>query len=446
MNGIDFINDVFGGKIHNINSGFNTSLEFFGLISGSLRSGSPLLEDGFEVKHISSDFARRYAWPPQNVNDRELMIGSKSEMEIFTGDLKNIEDPYHQPLRGLIQALAAPRKPGTRAPREWHTSYLMPYSNNIAHWEAKPRRSSSRKKVRGDKRNDQVNLERSDWRGAGSLAHHLIRTDKNLDRLAKIRDGLAEIFNETSIIDKLFDTLNSKNNAIGTSKTDKIESECKTLDSDGDELRKGVYNILTITDKKVRLEALMYFLPLAIMCHTLRRAHKILEKNAFYTGVVDFGTTASQLRRQSKLDLNLANKHLSGAIEKVGKESGHTEKFVTDAKKQFAGYYTATASAIGFLNAHTGVRHHTIKEQLLCALVIAEIPGDDITLNEFANRLYKNWGMVINRESADKAGLLMEINGELFNRNTNEYLASSLRKLGALKEFSDSTVMVCRPS
>ena len=441
MNKLDFINEVFGGKIHNINSGFNTSLEFFGLISSSLRSGPPLLEDGFEVKHISSDFARRYAWPPQNANDRELIIGSQSEMEIFTGDLKNIEDPNHQPLRGLIQALAAPRKPGTRAPREWHTSYLMPYSKNIAHWEAKPR-----KKVRGDEKNDQINLERSDWRGAGSLAHQLIRTDKNLDRLAKTRVGLAEIFDETSIIDKLFYTLNSKNKATGTSKTDKIESECKTLDSDGDELRNGVNNILKITDKKIRLEALMYFLPLAIMCHTLRRAHNILGINEFYTGVVDFGTTASQLRRQSKLDLSLANKHLSGAIEKNGKESGHTEKFVTEAKKQFAGYYTATASAIGFLNAHTGVRHHTIKEQLLCALVMAETPDDDITLNEFANRLYKNWGMVINRESAEKAGLLMEINGELFNRNTNEYLASSLRKLGALKEFSDSTVMVCRPS
>ena len=111
------------------------------------------------------------------------------------------------------------------------------------------------------------------------------------------------------------------------------------------------------------------------------------------------------------------------------------------------GYYPRTAAAIGYLNSFTGVRHHVLKDPLINALVMAELKPDEeeITLEEFCNRLFKHWGMVVNRESAQKAGLLNEMNGAVFDENAKEHLGSSLRRLGVLREFSDQTQMVGVP-
>ena len=75
---------------------------------------------------------------------------------------------------------------------------------------------------------------------------------------------------------------------------------------------------------------------------------------------------------------------------------------------------------------------------------MAEISSEEeeITLDEFCDRLFRNWGMVVNRNAAERAGLLKEMNGAVFDQNMDEDFASSLRRLGVLKEFSDQTKIV----
>jgi hypothetical protein len=451
--GTELVEEVFGGVIDDDSAGFYTALELFGILGGTITSGKPLLpnEGCVETKLNGADFARRYAWTPQDPKDRQLRI-TGGELEIFEGHLRDINAVEHQPLRGLVAALAAPRRPGTRNPRTWTGSHLMPYSVELAHWDV-----AGRAETRGASENTRIVTERYYLRGAGALIHKIIRKDKNEARLSAVREKLTETLQPNSISDRLFGILNTKNRSGSENPSvDQIEDRARRDEGcpKGEEcLRAAVSNILSHDnlDKYIRIDSLLYLLPLTVMCLLLRKADVINEAGKlFVSGVVDFGTRPSQLRRVSKASLSSAQKRIERALKVSGENllagsssdirSGITKAAVSGVK----GYYPRSAAAIGYLNSFTGIRHHVLKDPLINALVMAEIGADEeeITLDEFCNRLFEHWGMVINRQSAQKAGLLKEMNGAVFDGNTNEYFASSLRRLGVLREFSDQTRMV----
>ena len=88
-----------------------------------------------------------------------------------------------------------------------------------------------------------------------------------------------------------------------------------------------------------------------------------------------------------------------------------------------------------------------IKDSLLEGLVAAELEDgeSEITLEEFCNRLFTHWGMVIDKNSAKQIGLLNRMNGADFEVNSKQYFAKVLKRLGLLNEFSDQTLMVSLP-
>ena len=444
--GTELVESVFGGVIDDDSAGFYTSLEFFGILGGTLRAELPILpqEGDVQTRENGADFARRYAWPPQDTKDIQLRI-SADDLDIFEGDLNDYSSARHRPLKDLISALAAPRRPGTRNPRTWTGSHLMPYSRELAHWDIAGREPDN------GGQNTKVQNERYYLRGAGALVHKIIRCDDDDARLSSVRDKLKDMLDNSSSTDEFFCILNSKNKA-GSEKAsvDQIEKRSRSENSIGENVIRNTFkNVLGHggSDKYIKIDSLMYLLPLSVIMLMLRKADEINGiRSPFVSGVIDFGPRPSQLRNVSKTSFTAAQKRIERAIKKVGNDELTTnrDKIIKSAVNGVKGYYPRSATAIGFTNSWTGTRYHVLNDALINALVMAEIScsGEEITLDEFCDRLFGNWGMVVNRESAEKAGLLKEMNGAVFEANAKEYFASSLRRLGVLREFSDQTKMV----
>lgn len=446
--GADLLNGLFGGRLINSSSGFLTTLEFFGIVGGLYRNNKmilPSLNESklLELKLGSTDFARRYAWEP---NGKDAALKIKGD-KVFHDGLETLNHSNHIPLKKLIQSLVIPQKPASKDPRKWTTAYFLPYSEELMHWDVR----------RHTKNTEAVGVERNNMRGAGALVHKLLRTDKNLDRLDRNRQNLAEILNPTLATDGLFRRLNERNIADQEKIfKDDIESKsfCKGLESENF-LCRAFDNILSKDlDKFTKVNHLLHMIPLAVICHALRVARKELKQGGeFVSGIIDFGTGPSQLRRESKSTLERAIKDCKLAIrEFVSKE--YKDKSTRDEIEKVAlgsrgwgSFYALAAAEIGYINSYTGNRHHVIKESLLEALVAAELDKgeSEITLEEFCGRLFKHWGMVVDKNSARKIGLLDRMNGASFQINTKQHFAKVLSRLGLLKEFSDQTLMVSLP-
>jgi len=447
--GTDLTEEIYGGVIDDDSAGFYTSMEFFGILSGTLQAGGELLPPAGDVKTklLGADFARRYAWPPEEPKNRQLRLEGS---DIFTGELANPESSKHKTLQGLVRALAAPRRSNATGQRTWNGSHLMPYSKHLAHWDI-----AARGPERNAQENDHIEMERYYLRGAGALVHKIIRMDNDKDRLKDIRTSLTHLLNDIMVTDRLFEIFNSKDiSGSEQASIDSVEKRSRSQNSTGEKvMRKAIHNLLSHkVDKFIKVDSLMHILPLAVLCLIVRKSQPENgdAPHLFVSSVVDCGNKPSQLRRESKRSFATAHKQIEIALRTEGeklledRETDTKQKIIKAAVSGVKGYYPRSAASIGFLNAPSGVRHHVLKDPLINALVMAEIPSEEeeITLDDFCSRLFRNWGMVVNRNAAERAGLLKEMNGAVFDRNMDEDFASSLRRLGVLKEFSDQTKIV----
>ena len=323
----------------------------------------------------------------------------------------------------------------------------------LAHWDI-----AARGPTRGSPENDHIEIERYYLRGAGALIHKILRKDEDEERLSEVRTGLTKLLKDILVTDRLFKIFNSKD-ISGSEKAapDRIERRSKSDHSPGEQvMRRAIRNVLSHkVDKFIKVDSMMHLLPLAVMCLILRKSQSANGEAAqpFVSSVLDCGYKPSQLRRESKGSFATAQKQVEIALRQEGEklvddeDPEKKEEIIRAAVRGIKGYYPRTAASIGFLNAAQGVRYHVLKDPLINALVMAEISGEEeeITLDEFCGRLFNNWGMVVSRNAAEQAGLLQEMNGAVFEQNTDEDFAASLRRLGVLREFSDQTKMVGMP-
>lgn len=445
----DVANELFGGRVFGSGAGYLTAIEFFGLLGAAFSHNKKILADDelMEVQLNSADFARRYAWPPKKAGDAELKLTEATD--VFSGGLEDFQNENHEPLVQLIRSLAIPKKPNVSAGRDWTTARFYPYSKELMHWDIR-----RKKGVRNE-----VQTERNDIRGAGALAHKILRGDNDSARLKRIQEGFKEILDPTLATDQLFSRLNKGNNCeAGHIFKDEIEQKSKTigLESEGI-LCRSVDNILTNKnlDKFTKVNHLMHIIPLAVMCHALRAArHYLDDRGKFYTSVVDFGYSRTQLRDKSNSQLGEAANDIKLAISKKCEdmfpdpEERRGAVNVALGQRNWGNYYILTGAAIGFLNAASGKRFHTLKDNLILALVAAELGSNEkeITLKDFCGRLFDNWGMVIDHHALRHMDWSDDLSATAFKRNAQEHFANRLRHLGILREFSDSTVMVGLPS
>ncbi len=422
---------IFGGVLHADSYGFYTGLEFFSILAGCTRANQgalPNLEDYPEVSplHISHDFARRIAWPPAVHKVDENLCFSET-----------IKEEKKKAFAGLIQSIAVP-VPARRKESTWHNSHFFPYGLDLAHFDAR---------IKGSKGN--VSVEPIYYRGAGSLAFKILRSDPNVERRTAVAIGLSALFeNLEDTLNKLLGALHQhddfKNNNPSSSRQ---ESEIQIRNDIFEEnLRDGVQRILKYENitPAVRVDALLYFLPFALLRLQHGRARKILglSDECFVSGVVDFGYDSSRLRRESKKSFDETLRDIMKGLNDHAKIKFADRDFGKKNLDQFKSFYSRTAGAIGLLNSSTGSRFYKLKEGLTEAVILAEVDAHrEIPFSELCDRLYSRWGLVISRETAEKGGLLRTIDSGIFEKNS-EHFADYLRDLGFLHDYNDMTRMV----
>lgn len=103
---------------------------------------------------------------------------------------------------------------------------------------------------------------------------------------------------------------------------------------------------------------------------------------------------------------------------------------------------------IGFVQPLKGPnQRYVFNDTILKALVIALIkPGTELEFEDFVNRLYTRYGIIIGAEQARTAGLFEEarINSEHYGQNLMAF-RRRMKEAGLLTELSDATAFVSNP-
>lgn len=430
--------DAFGGLLQADSYGFYTALEFLGLYSGCRRThgiGFPNVNEHSKVRPhlISHDYARRIAWRNEELPaSRDLCFDTEMPAERF------------EAVESLLRTIAVP-VPGRRKQSTWQNSHFYPYTDEAIHWDARSR---------GKK----ILIERIYYRGAGALAFRIVRADSNRERLSRTESELwMTLSGRKTVLSELMNLLkkhDSTQQTVEDTSPDSIEAISDSRhDVFEEQLCGSLANILSYTDEipaSSVVDALLYFIPFALVRLQFGRAWNMVQPadRGSYLGIVDCGTRPSQLRRESKRSLSGATSIIDDCLKRTAGELDSSKHSSTKHLKQFRTYFTRTAGAIGLLNAPVGIRHFTLSDALLEALVLAETSlrsergsEPEVPFHRFCRVLHENWGLVVDHTAAGEAGLLNSIDGAVFEDNA-EFLARKMRQLGFLHEYSDQTRIV----
>jgi hypothetical protein len=106
-------------------------------------------------------------------------------------------------------------------------------------------------------------------------------------------------------------------------------------------------------------------------------------------------------------------------------------------------FFSGTAATVRMLNAWKGRRHLTLGLDCIEMLVLACVPHrGELSFDEFVTEwLYRRCGIVVGRQAASAANLLGSLDAAIFEANEAR-LATQMRTIGLLTEYSDATRMV----
>lgn len=433
------VRDLFGSALAQQQRGFYVCLELFAVLRGQHLAGERLLEPAGGVApflRVSHDFGRRLAVDTLTAAD-----------DGYTA----IDSGAFEPLQFLLQSVSV-RIPGQRKMPEWFGLHLYPYVGELVHYDA----------VRG-RGNRKPSLERYVFRGAGLLAHEMLRHDPDTERLERIRSGLTELVADSnSALGKIASALSAHDYARDTEPwAGDVEDLVEVNDGRTkwpELLRVGVANIVARPDSPAaqRVENLMHWVPFCVARHCLDLAVLRAAVPARPI-VVDLQPTPGPLRSASRSSLDHARWTIVEALQKeaeatrdgLGPEDPnrpafdglleHRERLVKGPRA----FITETLAAVGALNATTGRRWFTLHLPLLETFVYAMLDGDqEIELERFMSEvLHDRLDLVIDGRTAARHGLGLEIDLADFDFNA-QAAAQALRGLGLLTEYSDSTRMV----
>jgi len=143
------------------------------------------------------------------------------------------------------------------------------------------------------------------------------------------------------------------------------------------------------------------------------------------------------------------SRRLGAAPDRVALAEGYTEALVEvlrqDFDKNFKGVHRKLAKAVGLVAPRKGANARFIlSDNLLKALTLANLPPDvGMTYDEFLQRLYERYGLIVGVHEAREAGLLerQRVNGEYFEHN-RAALLEKMKHAGLATEYSDATAVV----
>lgn len=429
--------EVFGAVLVPQGRGYYVTLELLALAWGTSQTELGVLpayseSEPLTVRRRGHDFARR--WMAGNSDD------------ITEDDTKYVAgEGAQEVLRALLASLRVPI-PNRRSLPGWGGQHLYPYVGELVHYDAVPRGKSRR-----------PSIEMVHYRGGGGLAHKMLRTDDDPDRLARNRRGIANLVADSEgPLGKLATACTAHDGARPKDFEDTREQETQVHLSEWVELlRTGVANITGRPGmaRAKRVELLMHFVPFCIARHQLDLASATLDEDKFTFPVAQV-TRTSPVRAVSRKEFDRAR----GVIDRALRQSAadlqaalpidEVDAFQNAAMKRtwrnnIVGFFSATMATAGCLNAHSGSRHVTLRLPLLEALVCASLaPGEEIEFDAFCvDILAGRLGLVADRRSASAVGLTARVDAGEFLENEAQ-LAQDLGGLGMLREYSDATRLV----
>ena len=431
------VKDVFGATLADYGRGFYVCLELLALVRGTFESSGEVLpsdrSEPLVIKRRSHDYIRRLMANESRLSERELAeLGEGTTFET---------------LKALALGLKVPIA-GRRGPTKWIGDHIYPFVGELIHYDAaerKIRAADDDPKELGFR----ISMERYAMRGAGGLAHRILRDDPDEDRLSQVRAGMQKIVSDSGTpLGSLFGCLGKRDAGVEPDGfKENTEHGVVVMDSRWvDVLRNGVRNILLRelpTAKQV--EALMHWVPYCVARHQEDLAYQSLGQAAPPIPV-ECGGDGGPVRRAARRAADLSKATIVNCLEekaKVSEPSLVAPKASRKWRDTCRGFYTGTLGSIGALNAYSGRRHYTMKMQLLESMVLALLePKSEKTLHAFCHQdLFEDLGLVIDRDSAIKSDALGNLDRSDFKAN-EEFLARSLRALGMLRDYSDMTRMV----
>lgn len=442
--GRDVVRRVFGGALYQQGRGFYSALEFLAIARGELELETVESASGKRVRVtrvLPAEGPATYRRSGHDHARRLLADGDAVVSGVFN------DSRTREAVANLLQGLEAP-VPGRRAGKHpWKTRHLWPYPPEAIHYDAVERRGK-------------VQIERYAYRGAGALAHRILCTDPNGDRLDGIRDGLrALLADDGGAVGMLLTALARHDKATPDEAfVDQVEARSlgggdEVKDPEGplakptrsmEGLREGTHRLLTREELSPfeRIDDLVHWIPWCIACHQLEMARRQVGRNERAPLVFDAGHGKSRVR-------NVARRLLGASIVTI-REALHDGARRIDAPELLRGnsswwsgsrtFYATTLYAVGALNANTGRRHYELGPSLLQAIVHALV-DDPIDAERFFGEILGNrLGIVCDPASAASHERLGIDNRDL--RVNGERLAERLDDVGLSRSFSDSTRMI----
>jgi hypothetical protein len=211
LKGPEISRQIFGGVLDYDGAGHYPGLELLNFVFGTeskllLPASDPIL-----IRRRAHDFARKLVW------------GEKFHEHIGRRDVL-YDDDTEDAIRRLMECLQLDI-PSTKKRPTWERAHFFPYTKSLIHWDA-------REKTNG------ISIERRYLRGGGALAFHILRLDRNAERLKRMRDGFSTLFSLDSYspLEQLSNVLATKGKIDDTPRPDDVEKASSLFDDEFEDL------------------------------------------------------------------------------------------------------------------------------------------------------------------------------------------------------------------
>lgn len=173
--------------------------------------------------------------------------------------------------------------------------------------------------------------------------------------------------------------------------------------------------------------------------HVAREAERQFKSN--------FQSHATQAKHSRVLE-DLSNTFIRGTADKgdfIEAYASALEEIVSaDFRGHFLGVHRKLTKSVGLAAPRKGAAgRFVLQSTLLKALVIANVASEGLTYDDFLDRLYRRYGLIIGRDEARTSGLAdrIKIDTEYYGRN-REALLTKLLHAGLAVAYSDATVRI----
>lgn len=441
--GRDVVQRTFGGALYQQGRGFYSALELLAILRGELLLEA---EEKSSNRLLPQAGAAQYLRPGHDHARRLLVADSDVVPGVFAGT------ETREAVRALLRGLEAPVPGRQRLPDKWQLRHFYPYPAEAIHYDAV-------------ERGKKVSVERYLFRGAGGLAHKILRKDPNEKRLEETRSEFRRLLADSgSAVGQLLKAL-AKHDQVPVKDDeghalafeDKVEEKSVSALQQPPNppeyahatpwmelLREGVHRLLVrpgISDFD-RIEGVMHWVPWTVAMHQLTMARRMIGTDELAPIVFDVGYASSPVR-------SLARKHLGDATAAI-KQSLHKGALAAGLPELLRGsaswwtgprsFFSTTMYAVGALNSNAGKRHFELRPQLLQTIVHALV-DEPVSLARFTGEILgQRLRVICDRESADQFEF-SEVEGRHLQTN-GSHLAGRLDEVGMVRAFSDSTRMV----